>query len=59
MKKALRTVFGVMAAIAALTSFGPVQAGADQWDVIRCNTDGTYDCRPGCPSGFCCGGSQM
>ena len=24
------------------------------WEIVRCNSDGTYDCKPGCTWEVCC-----
>lgn len=52
----------LLAAIVAFVTLQTVGAGAalsqteleGKWHVVRCNTDGSYDCASGCPIGYTC-----
>ena len=52
---------GLGGIVAALALIAVVSSGTDQalgaegaWEILRCNSDGTWDCAPGCTWEVCC-----
>lgn len=54
MKKLLGSIVSAGALALIVAAFSAQAATADQWEVVRCNADGSYDCKPGCTIEMCC-----